>query len=175
MGDVFAVFGTLLALGIIFPGMLTAWRLLFPNVIARAQTRIQKSPWSCFGLGIGLAIPLAIAIAILSAIPLGVAQFFAFVIAFAALAVAGLGAAGIASAMGERIQAQSGEGLSDLAAFVRGAVALELAAAFPVIGWILFIPLTVLVSFGASMFSLLRWEPKPKDDSIAAESALSQA
>jgi hypothetical protein len=175
MGDVFAVFGTLLALGIIFPGMLTAWWLLFPNVTARAQHRIQKTPWSSFGMGFGLAIPIGIAIAILSAIPLGIAQFFAFVIAFAALAVAGLGASGIAGAMGERIKARSSEELSDLAAFVRGAVALELAAAFPVIGWLLFIPMTILASFGASVFSLLRWEPKPKDESVVAESSLSQA
>lgn len=175
MGDVFAVFGTLLALGIIFPGMLTAWWLLFPTVTGRAQQRVQRTPWTSFGLGFGLAIPILIAIAILSAIPLGVAQFFAFVIGFAALAVASLGASGIAGAMGERLRERSQESMGDLAAYVRGAVTLELAAAFPVIGWVLFVPLTVLVSFGAAVFSLLGWEPKAKDESVTAESALSQA
>jgi Na+/melibiose symporter-like transporter len=175
MDDVFAVLGILLALGIIFPGMLTAWWLLFPSVTARAQERVQRTPWSCLGLGIGLAIPVAIAIALISAIPFGVAQFFGLLIGSAALAIAGLGAAGIAAAMSERLQARSEQGLSDVAAFVRGALALELAAAFPVIGWVLFIPLTILVSFGAAIFSLLRSEPKPNDESLAAESALSQA
>jgi len=39
MGDVFAVFGGMLALGIALPGLLLAWSLLFPAAV-RAQTYI---------------------------------------------------------------------------------------------------------------------------------------
>ena len=37
MADISAVFGILLSLGIVFPGLLTAWRLLFPATVARAS------------------------------------------------------------------------------------------------------------------------------------------
>jgi hypothetical protein len=45
---------------------------------------------------------------------------------------------------------------------VRGAVVLELAAAFPFIGWFIIIPLTLIASLGATVFALLRWMPKAK-------------
>ncbi len=41
MADVYAIFGTLLALGIAFPGMLTAWWLLFPRTVEGAQQRLS--------------------------------------------------------------------------------------------------------------------------------------
>ena len=58
MADVYAVFGTLLALGIIFPGMLLAWSLIFPGTVGRASSRIEHTPWRSLGLGIALAIPM---------------------------------------------------------------------------------------------------------------------
>ncbi|NJN93776.1 MAG: hypothetical protein HC875_06645 [Anaerolineales bacterium] len=48
MADVFAVFGTLLSLGIALPGLLLAWRLLLPNHVARARQRLERTPWQCF-------------------------------------------------------------------------------------------------------------------------------
>jgi hypothetical protein len=43
---------------------------------------------------------------------------------------------------------------------VRGAVALELAAVFPLIGWVIVIPLAIVTSLGATVFALLHWMPR---------------
>jgi hypothetical protein len=46
-----------------------------------------------------------------------------------------------------------------LGAFLRGAAALELAAAFPVLGWFIVIPLAIIASLGATAFAVLHWMP----------------
>ena len=51
MADVFAVFGTMLALGIALPGLLVAWRLLVPGVVIRAQTTDRANTVEMFFCG----------------------------------------------------------------------------------------------------------------------------
>lgn len=165
MADVYAFFGTLLALGIAFPGLLMAWWLLFPATVERAAGRVERTPWRCFGLGIPAAIAVFIPFMFLFSIPVPFAKFLGAITLFTALGIAGLGAAGIAVKMGKRLQNRSNSTLSDSGAFIRAAVALELAAAFPLIGWLIVIPMTLITSLGAAAFALLRWMPKPAKDS----------
>lgn len=160
MADVYAFFGTLLALGIAFPGLLTGSWLLFPDVVARARVRAAGSPWRSFLMGVGGVLLTAIPIVFLSAVPLGLAKFAAVMIGFGAFGVATLGAASIAAEMGDRLRALAPPSLSPAGAFVRGAVALELAAVFPIVGWFLVIPGVLLLGFGAGLFGLLRWLPR---------------
>ncbi|MCH7663839.1 MAG: hypothetical protein IH859_08230, partial [Chloroflexi bacterium] len=160
-----SVFGTLLAVGIAFPGMLMAWWLLFPATVERAADRVESTPWRCFGLGIPAAIAVFIPFMILISIPVPFAKFLVAITLFTSFGFAGLGAAGIAAKMGKHLQNRSNSSLSESGAFVRGAVALELAAAFPLVGWMLVIPLTLITSLGAATFAILRWAPKPSDDS----------
>lgn len=160
MADVAAVFGTLLALGIAFPGMLTAWWLLFPNVVERAHLRVAHTPGRTFAfglvaLGVALLPPL-----MLLALPAGPAKLAGALMLVGLLAFSTLGAAGIAAAMGARLAARSGEP-AGLNSFVRGAVALELAAIFPLIGWLVVIPIATVTAYGAATFALLRWAPRP--------------
>ena len=75
------------------------------------------------------------------------------------LAVASLGAAGLAAMMGQRLQSL-GLNSSQVGATVRGAIALELAAVFPLVGWFFVIPLTFITTLGAAVFSLLGWLPR---------------
>ena len=51
MADISAVFGILLFLGIAFPGLLTAWYLLFPATVERVRLRLDRTPWQCFFVG----------------------------------------------------------------------------------------------------------------------------
>lgn len=159
MADVFMIFGILLALGIMFPGMLTAWWLLFPTTVERARLRLDRTPWTCFWLGGIVIIVLAIPIAILMALPSGLTKFMGASLLTGALALAGLGAAGLAAKMAEQLTRRTGDRFSPVGAFVRGAVALELAAAFPFIGWFVVIPLATVASLGATAFALFRWMP----------------
>jgi hypothetical protein len=166
MADVYAVFGTLLALGIAFPGLLTGSWLLFPDVVSRARIRAAGTPWRAFFLGVGAVLLTAIPVLILNAMPIGIAKFAAVLIVFGAFGVATLGAAAIAAEMGDRLRAHAPSTLSSAGAFVRGAVALELAAIFPIVGWFLVIPGVLLLGFGAGVSALLRWLPRPRASSV---------
>ena len=154
MADVYAVFGTLLALGIAFPGMLLAYRLLFPKFVDRAQRRVSKGTGGAFGIGFLGALVLAVPVIVLLALPFGPAKFVGGSMLMASLAFASLGAAGVAAAMGVNYRKEAEDDVSSTGAFVRAAVALELAAVFPFLGWFLVIPVTIFVSFGAALGAL---------------------
>jgi hypothetical protein len=159
MADVFAVFGTLLAVGIALPGLLVTWHLLFPTIVERTEQRLRQTPWSCFFAGGGLLLLYLIPVIILFNLPWGGSQGLGFIATLILLAVTSLGAAGMAGLMGQRL---SGLGVvvSPVGATIRGAVALELAAVFPLIGWFLFVPVTFVLTLGAATFALLGWRPK---------------
>jgi hypothetical protein len=161
MADISAIFFILLILGVAFPAMLTAWWLLFPNLIKRAQTRVEKSLAPSFWLGLIVVIALIVPIFILMALPIGPAKSLAWILLGASLAFSSIGSAGIAAHLGERMK-QTGNNYSPLSAFLRGAVILELAAFFPLIGWLfVWIPM-LITSFGATAFALLNWMPREK-------------
>ncbi|MBI5713626.1 MAG: hypothetical protein HZC38_09425 [Chloroflexi bacterium] len=174
MADISALFGIFLALGIAFPGMLTAWWLLFPASVERARLRLERTPWKCFFAGGLTTAIIAIPIVILLVLPFGPTKFIAWSIIFIALTFASLGASGIAAKMGERLASRAHD-MSAANAFVRGAIALELAAAFPIIGWFIVIPLTIVTAMGATVFALLRWIPKTQQVVVSEEASLQNA
>lgn len=163
MSDVMAVIGVLLLFGISYPGLLTTWRMLFPSLVERACTRLSGSPWKCFGLGLLVTIGFALPSMILIALPFGPAKLIGWVVLAAGLMTATLGASGLASLIGERLGQLSGPGLSEATVYVRGALALELAAAFPIVGWFIFLPLSTLTASGAAGFALLNWMPRESE------------
>jgi hypothetical protein len=158
MADVSAIFGTLLIFGIAFPGLLTTWWLLFPATVERARARFDQTPWQCFWFGGVLAAATVIPTVILLVLPSGPAKFLGWALVVVVLAISSLGSAGIAAKMGARLSDTASA--SPTAAFVRSAIALELAVIFPVLGWFLVFPLTVITALGATGFALLRWVPK---------------
>lgn len=172
MSDVYAVFGTLLALSIAFPGMLTAWRLLFPEKVAAAQRRVAATPWKTIFIGVASLIVVLIPLFVLFAVPVPFSRFLGALSIFSLLGFAAIGAAGIAAHMGEQLQIiAKNDSTSEVGAFIRGAVALELAAAFPLIGWFVVIPITLITSMGAAVSALFGWEAKPKVISEEIEAA----
>lgn len=159
MADISAIFFILLIISTAFPAMLTAWWLLFPSVVARAQVRVEKTLSRTFGLGLVIVIVLALPIFILLALPFGPAKFIGWVLLATSLAFSSIGSAGIAAHLGERMK-QTGNNYSPLNAFLRGSVILELAAFFPVLGWLFLWPLALITAFGATGFALLNWMPR---------------
>ena len=165
MADISAIFFILLIAGAAFPAMLTAWWLLFPDLIKRAQSRVEKTPWKTFWLGFVLIVAVIIPIFILLALPFGPAKFAGWILLGASLAISTIGAAGISAHLGARLAIQSN--VSPLNGFIRCSVILELAAFFPVIGWLfVWIPV-IFISFGATGFALLNWTPREKAQSSA--------
>jgi hypothetical protein len=160
MADISAVFGILLAVAVTFPGMLSALWLLFPATVERARLRLEQTPWQCFWLGGVITAATIIPVVVLLALPFGPAKFGGWALAVIVVSLANIGSAGLAAKMGERLAAGAGE--LSAGAFVRGALALELAIGFPVFGWLLVLPLVLVLSIGATGFTLLHWLPKTR-------------
>ena len=161
MADISAIFFILLIISIAFPAMLATWWLLFPNLISRAQTRVEKTLSRTFWLGLVIVIGLAIPIIVLMALPFGPAKFFGWILLAVSLTLSSIGSAGIAAHLGERMK-QAGNNYTPLNAFIRGAVILELGAFFPILGWLFVWPIMLITTFGATGFALLNWMPREK-------------
>jgi hypothetical protein len=174
MSDVSAIFGILLTLGIAFPGLLTAWWLMFPAAVERACQRLDATPWSCWWLGLAVILVVGIPIVGLIALPFGPAKFMGWTLLALLLGLSGVGAAGLAEKMSVQIGRKSA-GVSAAGAFVRGALVLELAAVFPLIGWLLVIPVATILSIGATGFAFLRWMPRGKKQAAVVLPSPSQA
>ena len=173
MADISAIFFILLILGTAFPAMLTAWWLLFPSLITRAQARVEKTPMQAFWLGLVIVIGGKIPIVILLALPLGPAKFIGWVLMTAFLALSSIGSAGLAAHLAHRITQHSNT--SALGGFIRGAVVLELAAFFPMIGWLFIWPVMLVIAFGATGFALLNWMPREKVQTSSTATSPSHA
>jgi hypothetical protein len=173
MADISAIFFILLIIGVAFPAMLTAWWLLFPAVISRAQTRVDKTPMQTFWMGVAIVIAVTIPIVILLALPFGPAKFIGWLLLAASLALSSIGSAGIAAHLSARLTSQSN--LSSLNGFIRGSVILELAAFFPILGWFFIWPLLLIIAFGATGFALLNWNPREKTQPSNLQSPVSNS
>jgi hypothetical protein len=161
MADISAIFFILLIIGVAFPAMLTAWWLLFPSLITRAQIRVDKTPMQSFWMGLAIVVAIAIPIIILLALPFGPAKFIGWVLLAAALALSSIGSAGIAAQLSEQMK-KAGNTFTPLGGFIRGSIVLELAAFFPVLGWFFIWPLMLIMAFGSTAFALLNWKPQEK-------------
>jgi len=130
MADVLALLGAVLALVIVFPGIIIAWRQLFPATVECARLRLDRTPWRCFWLGCITTFILLSPVVTLLALPLELTRLVGCSLFFIVLAFAGLGAAGLAAMIGGRLVPHASNSISPTATSVPGAIALELAAGF---------------------------------------------
>ena len=172
MADITAISLILLFIGIAFPGMLTAWWLLFPAAVERARVRVEHTPWACFWAGLFVVFAAGFPVVVLMALPVGPAKLLGWLLLATALTLSSFGSAGISAHMGKRLARTNA--VSPLGGFVRGALALELAAIFPILGWLFIWPVALIVAFGASAFAFMRWAPRGASMQ-APESAAAQA
>jgi len=173
MADISAIFFILLILGIALPAMLTAWWLLFPTLISRAQMRIEKSLSGTFWFGLLIVIALTVPIIVLFALPFGPAKFLGWVLLAASIAFSSIGSTGLAAHLGNRLTQKSN--VTPLGGFIRGAIVLELASFFPIIGWLFIFPILLITAFGATGFALLHWVPREKTQISSATTSSSHS
>lgn len=155
LGDVALIFGLLVLLGVALPGLALTWGLVCPGVVARSRVRLERTPGRSFLLGLA-ALGVGVALVAIGFAMGPVVGWFGLGLL---LAVASVGAAGLAALMGERLRAEGGAA-SPAGALLRGAIALELAVVVPVIGWFVLLPLGTIVMLGSATFALLRWQPR---------------
>jgi hypothetical protein len=127
--------------------------LLLPNISGRSANVLRNHPWKSFIMGLLGLIPGIISV-ILFRIPVPLAKLCGIVLGLLVLAVATIGGAGLALRLGEQIGEMSGARTS-LGNLVRGGILFSLASLFPLIGWYLIAPISVICALGAGIQSLL--------------------
>lgn len=159
MADVYIVVFTVIGILISFPGLAAALNLLLPRATEAAYLRLAHTPGRTFVVGLPVTGLFSLFIIITANINFGPVKAMAFIAALIMMGFGALGAAGMARLMGERIDmiSQNGKPMRNL---VLGAVFLELAALFPIIGWFLFLPIASVITIGAASFGLIGWAPK---------------
>jgi hypothetical protein len=156
MSDIFAIFGFLLFLGIAFPGLLATWYSLFNTLIWRTSEQIESTPWSSFFWGILILFICSVPILIFLALPVGFLKAIGWILLGVLLSFASLGASGFALLISKRISDSKNNRAVLFGSFIKGAVVLELAAAFPFIGWFFVIPIVTIMSLGAITIAIFR-------------------
>lgn len=151
MADMYAIFGSLILIGISYPALLTTWWLLFPQRVEKIRIRITEKPKKNFGLGLLYSAISAVPAVILFSLPSQFSQVLAWIWLIIVLGAASLGAAGIAAELGLRLNWKNDGGYQSQGAFIRGAAILELASIFPIIGWLLIIPVGTFVGLGSAI------------------------
>jgi len=162
MSDMLAIILILVLLGCAYPALLSTIRVLFPRPVASNQARIERQPWRCFWTGLLTAVAIAVPAIILINLPLGLLKFMGWSLMGLGLGLSVFGAAGLAGLMASRIQAASPGAPAEFGAFVRAGVMIELAAIFPLLGWLAFFPISLLISLGAALLTWLRGAPAPE-------------
>jgi hypothetical protein len=164
MSESLSALGGLIVLGLSYLGLLTAAWLLFPERVEQARVKIIEKPWRYLWIGLLTALIGVIPGAFLILIPSPLTRILGLAWVAVLLGFASLGSAGIAAELGLRVNWKNDGAHPSLNAFLRGALIWELAAIFPLIGWLLVIPLGTLISFGAMVSTLRRKKEAPAEE-----------
>jgi hypothetical protein len=91
-----------------------------------------------------------VGLGLLSKAPNPILKLVGWVIVLGLFGLSSVGLAGIATAAAERIKAMSPE-MTPYSAFSRGAGFLIIGCVFPIVGWLGFTPILLLISIGAGL------------------------
>lgn len=165
MADMYAIFGSLILIGLSYPALLTGWWLLFPERVENTRLRISETPKKSFWIGLLAGVIAFIPALILFNLPSQFTQVLAWIWVVLVLGAASMGAAGLAAEIGLRLNWKNDGQFQSLGAFLRGAAIIELASVFPVIGWLLVIPFGTLISLGGAVRTIFKKKPsQPKEE-----------
>lgn len=149
-GTVAATLAALLALCLSL--MLIPARLL-PRTTARGADALRATPWRCFGIGLAALLVLMVIARPLLFSPRVPLQALAVILWLAALAAWLVGSGALARRMGRRFSRQAGPEPT-LAVLAKGSLLTTLLLFPPILGWLIFAPLALVVSLGAGLMTL---------------------
>ncbi|HEY0074616.1 MAG TPA: hypothetical protein VGB77_10975 [Abditibacteriaceae bacterium] len=172
IGDVLAVVGVISGVCLSLWVLLIGVALLFEAKANAARRVLENEAGRAFGLGLLTVLPLGFgSIALLNA-P-GAFKFLGWILLLVLLATSLLGGSGMALLMGERTGARD-ERISSLTALARGAGMMSLAWLFPVLGWFLIAPASVIAGLGAGAKVLWKRGAKARKPSPLSPVQLSE-
>ena len=154
IGDVLGVAGLLFAVGICSWAIMMATALLFPSRCRTAKDAIEATPRQTLIKGFLITVVVGIVgIAFLSS-PFGPLKLLGTTILTGLLAVAAVGAGGLAQLLGSRLKAMQND-MSEYGLVCRGAGIVFLCAIAPFIGWFLIGPVILATAVGAGARALV--------------------
>ncbi|MDB4630487.1 hypothetical protein OAF46_03125 [Akkermansiaceae bacterium] len=152
MADVLQVTFIILGFYVTTVAYWVAARGLVPKAVERCATRYGETPWRCLIVGLLVGVPmvtLGLAMANGGAAPVKTVGILLVMVVF----LRGLfGSAGLCQRMGQGLRKVDDEGQEWLGV-KRGGTVLGLMMIFPVLGWFLVIPVTLLSGMGALFLS----------------------
>ncbi len=153
IGDVLAVVAGIGSACVAAWALLLGMALLFNRRANLAQQNFEASPWRVLATGAVLALLGVGGAIVLLNQPNGILKLVGWALLLATLALAALGAGGLILLLAESVQ-RAQPGMSHFHALLRGAGLLVAAGLVPLLGWLLVVPLTILVSTGAGWCAL---------------------
>lgn len=158
IADVLAGIVALTLLGLGFGSLAITFSLVFPRAVERAAEHVSAHPRSSFVAGLGTLAAVLLLSGILLKVPSAPARLLGLGFLLATLTVATLGGTGLAVQLGRRLR-DPGKDAPSTRDLIGGALLLESAVAFPIVGWFVVFPIAFLVTLGAGLRSL--FTPRP--------------
>jgi hypothetical protein len=153
MADVLAVFFVVVGLLLAHVGVWLLCRGLWPNHLERAERQVSDRLGLTLLAGIPPALGAVVLTIVLAQVGGSVGKALAAIFASSFLLFAHAGLAGAIANVGRKLGA---EGDTPWRASLRGGVALALAYAFPILGWFILLPASIVLGSGASVIALLQ-------------------
>lgn len=124
-------------------------RTVFPTIVTRGQERFARRPWLAALVGLGISIPWLISALIIIQVGQAVPPLPAIgvMIAMAWFLLAFLGTSSLACHIGRT----TGDEQSPWKTTIRGGIVLTLTWAFPLLGWIVLLPISLATGVGCAV------------------------
>ncbi|MEL6270838.1 MAG: hypothetical protein AAFR22_13605, partial [Chloroflexota bacterium] len=142
-------------LTIAFPALLVFFNLLFLNMANNTAMRLQQGIVMPLFIGVITALVVGIPAAILISIG-SVAQLLGTILFLILLAWAFLGLAGLARMVGMRISRLNEREMNPFMEAITGAFVLSFSFAFPLVGWFVLLPVSMLIGLGVVTLAAVR-------------------
>jgi hypothetical protein len=152
IGDVLGIVAILCGLGVTAWALMVSCGLLFPQKVEFARQTAQNSPWENLLKGILVLIPGIIGVIMLGAA--GPGKLLGSILVLAVLSIGAIGTAGLGHLAGRSMHRMS-EGMPEYPAFVRGCAFLVTASMLPILGWLVFAPVVLLIGLGSGARAIM--------------------
>lgn len=160
LADTVGIFLVIVGLLIAFPALWLLCRGLWPGAVVACGERNRRGMVKSFFVGLPFLVILIIAMGISGKLPGPVGQLSPLFLLSVFFLYASVGVAGIATMLGGRLPSPADEART-WNRTLRGSIVLVLSFLFPILGWFLLLPVSLIVGFGTLTRVLLTYKKVP--------------
>lgn len=154
IGDVLAITAGLAAICASAWALMVGIAVMFSHRTRTACRAVERNGWSTLAIGLPITLVGAFLSIVLVNAPNPLAKLVGTVVYLGLIAIAVVGAGGLAAFVGRKIEPLD-PSISPFKALARGAAILVLGCLLPIFGWFLFAPILLVMSIGAGVRALV--------------------